>query len=130
MSAADYYPAGAYNDHNAPYNEVDAPEIEVRCDVSITMSKKETPVFTDNYINNGDEYGDEYEVLDSYSELAERYNDQHYSLTELLEELAKYIKNDLCSPTIPNSRKRQLREMLGDIEGWDVDSVEVDDYEA
>ena len=28
MRNADYYPAGAANDPNAPYNQVDPPEIE------------------------------------------------------------------------------------------------------
>lgn len=121
------YPPGA-DTPDAPWNEVEIPEIEVRCEVSVTLTKKDLSVFTDNYINNGDECGDEYEILDSYNELAEKVGEQHYSLTDLLNELADYIKRDLCAD-LPEKRKRELREMLADAEGWEEYCVEVDEYE-
>lgn len=39
MTEKDYYPEGAYNDSNAPWNQVDNPEIEVEVAVSVTLSK-------------------------------------------------------------------------------------------
>lgn len=127
MSMSNYYPEGAYNDTNAPYNEVEVPEIEVNCEVSITLTKKDAPVFTDNYTNDGDEYGDEYDILDSYSELAEKYDDQHYCLTGLLDELAKYIKGELQGD-ISRGRRNELERMLADCQGWTEGDTDIEDY--
>ena len=129
MRMSDYYPAGAYNDTNAPYNEVELPDIEVSCEVSITLTKNDAPVFTDNYVNDGDEYGDEYDVLDSYSELAEKYDDQHYCLTGLLDELAKYIKGELQGD-ISRGRRNELERMLEDCQGWEEGDTDIEDYET
>ena len=131
MSAADYYPAGAYNDANAPFNEPADPDpIEVECEVSVTLQKTVT-VETDNYSKDFDEESGNYDIdlLDSYNELAEKAGEQHYSLTDMLAELVKYIKNDLCAD-IPEKRKRELRQMLADADGWELDCVEVDDYKV
>ena len=130
MSDKDYYPMGAYNDPNAPYNEASDPDpIEVECEVSVTLQKTVT-VETDNYSKDFDEESGNYDIdlHDGYSELAEKAGEQHYSLTQLLAELVKYIKNDLCAD-LPEKRKRELREMLADAEGWEEYCVEVDDYE-
>ena len=47
MSERDYYPAGAYNDPNAPYNECEAPEIELDVTVTETVMKTGTIVTND-----------------------------------------------------------------------------------
>lgn len=129
MADKDYYPMGAYNDQNAPFNEPADPDpIEVECKVSVTLQKAVT-VETDNYSLDYDEESGNYDIdlHDSYNELAEKAGEQHYSLTELLTELIGYIKRDLRAD-IPENRKRELREMLADAEGWVLDCVEVDDY--
>lgn len=130
MCNPDYYPMGAYNDPNAPFNEQTDPDpIEVECKVSVTLQKA-VIVETDNYSIDYDEESGNYDIdlHDSYNELAEKAGEQHYSLTELLTELIGYIKRDLCAD-IPEKRKRELREMLADAEGWEEYCVEVDDYE-
>jgi hypothetical protein len=129
MYDCDYYPQGAYNDPKAPYNEVEVPDIEVKCEVSITLTKKDAPVFTDNYINNGDEYGDEYEVMDSYQELADKCDDQHYCLTGLLDELAKYIRGELQGD-ITRGRRNELERMLEDCQGWEEGDTDIEDYKV
>lgn len=130
MRDRDYYPAGAYNDPNAPYNDVEVPDIEVRCEVSITLTKKDAPVFTGNYIDESDDEGYEgYEVLDTYQELADKYDDQHYSLTGLLDELAKYIKGELHGD-ISRGRRNELERMLEDCQGWEEGDTDIEDYET
>ena len=131
MRAADYYPAGAYSDHNAPFNEPSEPDpIEVECEVSVTLQKTVT-VETDNYTLDFDEESGNYDIdlLDDCIDLANKVEEQHYSLYDLLGELVKYIKNDLCAD-IPDKRKRELRQMLADADGWELDSIEVDDYKT
>lgn len=130
MRDCDYYPAGAYNDPNAPYNEVELPDIEVSCEVSITLTKKDAPVFTDNYIVAlVDEGYKGYEVLDSYQELADKYAAQHYSLTGLLDELAKYIRGELQGD-ISHSRRNELERMLEDCQDWEEGDTDIEDYET
>lgn len=130
MRDCDYYPLGAYNDPNAPYNEVEVPDIEVSCEVSITLTKKDAPVFTGNYIDESDDEGYKgYEVLDSYQELADKYDDQHYSLTGLLHELAMYIKGELQGD-ISCGRRNELERMLEDCQGWEEGDTDIEDYET
>lgn len=130
MRDCDYYPAGAYNDPNAPYNEVELPDIEVSCEVTVTLTKKDAPVFTDNYIDESDDEGYKgYEVLDSYQELADKYDDQHYSLTGLLDELAKYIRGELQGD-ISRGRRNELERMLEDCQGWEEGDTDIEDYET
>lgn len=130
MCNPDYYPMGAYNDPNAPFNEPTDPDpIEVECKVSVTLQKA-VIVETDNYSIDYDEESGNYDIdlHDSYNELAEKAGEQHYSIPDLLAELARYIKNDIAAPAIPDSHKNTLRKMLADAEGWELDCVEVDDY--
>ena len=131
MAERDYYPAGAYNDPNAPYNEVSDPDpIEVECKVSVTLQNTVT-VETDNYTLDFDEESGNYDIdlNDDCIDLANKVGEQHYSLDYLLSELVKYIKNDLCAD-IPEKRKRELREMLTDAEGWVLEFIEVDEYKT
>lgn len=130
MRDCDYYPLGAYNDPNAPYNEVELPDIEVSCEVSITLTKKDAPVFTGNYIDESDDEGYEgYEVLDTYQELADKYDDQHYCLTGLLDELAKYIRGELQGD-ISRGRRNELSKMLEDCQDWEEGDTDIEDYET
>lgn len=130
MRDSDYYPAGAYNDANAPFNEPAEPDpIEVECDTAVTLRKTVT-VETGNYAPEYDDDGSfDIELFDDCIDLANKLEEQHYSLDDLLNELVKYIKNDLCAD-LPEKRKRELRQMLADAEGWELDSIEVDDYET
>jgi hypothetical protein len=54
MKESDYYPAGAYSDPNAPYNQVDVPEkdFEVTCSQSLSRT---AIVTTNDYIPCVDE---------------------------------------------------------------------------
>ena len=54
MNAADYYPAGAYYDSNAPYNQAEVPERDFDVFISQTLSR-ETTVSTNKYTPEYDE---------------------------------------------------------------------------
>lgn len=132
MRDCDYYPLGAYNDPNAPYNEVELPDIEVSCEVSITLAKKDAPVFTGNYVNEcDDEEGYEsVEVLDTYQELADKYDAQHYSISWMLQQLARYIEAELKDDGITMARRNELSKMLEDCQGWVEGDTDIEDYET
>lgn len=124
MRDRDYYPAGAYSDPNAPYNQYEPDPIEVSVAVTVTLTH-ETTVETANYINGED--GDE--LLDGYDDINAIYGEQHKSVPELLGELAKYIKGELAGGNVSYQRKCELQFMLEDCQGWTEEETEVDNYE-
>jgi hypothetical protein len=121
MRDRDYYPAGAYSDPNAPFNQHDPDPIEVSIGVTVTLTH-ETTVETTNYANGED--GDE--LLDGYGELNVLYGEQHMTIPQLLDELKKYIKGELAGGNVTYSRKQELVSMLLDCEGWTQEETEVD----
>lgn len=131
MRDRDYYPAGAYDDPNAPYNQpADNDPIEVVCDTCITL-RKDIVVETTNYWVEYDEEGyNETHLEDGCRDLAKLVKEQATPLTKMLDELAKYIKGELAGADISKSRKRELEQMLEDCQGWSQDLIEVDDYEC
>lgn len=122
----DYYPAGAYSDPNAPYNQETIEPIEVNADVTVTLQNTLT-VTTDNYAVDEDGI----DLLDKYSDVEELVCKQHKSIPALLAELEKYINKELqgdVSRDVSYTRKCELRQMLEDCQGWEQAELEVDDF--
>jgi len=128
ISMYDNYPPGAALDPNAPYNQVEGPEVELTCTTVTTLSKQDI-VYTDNYMLEDDEEDGSVhtEVLATYSELEHEYLKQHHSIPELLEMLAEYIKKDL---EVISDKERiwELREILKECSGWKLENTEIEDY--
>lgn len=118
---SDYYPAGAYHDTNAPYNQSEIPEIEVKCDVMVSVVREGVPVMTDNYTRDDDGI----EVFEEH--LTDDYENGHHDIPELLGELAKYINGELAGG-VTGDRKRQLLGMLADCEGWRTEVTSIEDF--
>ena len=78
MSDRDYYPAGAYNDPNAPYNQCDHPEIELGVTVTEYLTKS-TSIITTNAWYVTDEEGWSGLEKDSLNE-REEYEQQNENL--------------------------------------------------
>lgn len=123
MSSSDYYPAGAYNDPNAPYNQVELEPIEVDADVTVTLQNTLT-VTTENYAVDEDGI----DLLDKFSDVEELVCKQHKSIPSLLAELEKYINGELAGGGLTYTRKCELRQMLEDCRGWEQVEIEVDDF--
>lgn len=120
------YPPGA-DTPDAPWNEVEVPEIEVTVDVTATLTRKAT-VTTDNYSIDREEGGAELELHDSYADLEKLYSKQHFGIPKLLDELAKYIKGELAGGGLSPSRWAQLNDMLDDCKDWQ-EEMEIDNYD-
>lgn len=105
---------------SAPWNEKEIPEVEMQCDVIVTLRKDGVVVFTDNYDNDGEFCGTCYDA-------EELVASQHKTIPDLLDELAKYINGELADGDISTSRKQELEAMLEDCRGWS-DEIDVDDY--
>lgn len=118
---SDYYPAGAYHDTNAPYNQREIPEIEVKCDVMVSVVREGVPVMTDNYTRDEDGI----DVMQEY--LTDDYENGHHDIPELLGELAKYINGELAGG-VTGERRRQLLGILADCQGWRTEVTSIEDF--
>ena len=124
MSEADYYPAGAYNDPNAPYNQVEPPEIEAEVNVSFTLERDAT-------ITTNEVYYDEdcWELCDD-ADIDKAYDDYYVGIPEMLEELMKYAKGEMqvlekfvkarTANKEERKRYRYLQRILDSASGWEV----------
>ncbi len=122
------YPAGADN-ADAPWNQPPDPEpIVVNVEVFVTL-RHESTVGTDNYTEGVDGSGCyNRELHDSSADIEKLYRNQHFMVPRLLEQLARYIEQDLKDPSIDRARRQQLKLMLLECQGWKVDDVYVDSY--
>lgn len=120
MSKTDYYPAGSYNDPNAPYNEPIVPERDFDIDVEFVMSKAVTVTTKDYAPEYDDEDGREYANTENTDWEKAYDNSGHLTIAEMLQELESYVKDDMTK-TAPNSGKgRYLQRVLESCQGWEV----------
>ena len=120
MSEADFYPAGAYKDQSAPYNEKEVPYRDFHLNAEYILQKKNVLVNSNAYVPEyEDETGHTYANTDD-TNWEDVYNESHYTIQELLQELENYIKQDLERYKGSSTKERQLKEMLEDCQGWEV----------
>lgn len=113
MRERDYYPAGAYDDPNAPYNQVEPPEVEIDIYASFTVERCCT-ILTDNVYHDEDGWW----LCDDAS-LDDEYSKNYDGIPKLLEELVKYIDGELQGD-ISHKRREELIKMRESATGWDV----------
>lgn len=123
------YPPGA-DTPDAPWNEVTMSDITVDAEVTVLLKNNNISVETNNYcVDVCEEDGyQSIELNDGYSEIEKYYQIQHKSIPELLNELSKYIKEELAKGDISASRRQELEAMLEDCTGWEITDVEIEDY--
>ena len=114
MRNSDYYPAGAANDPNAPYNEVEPPEREFDCSATMVLNK-DTLVTTDKVYWDGDDW-----VMCEDVSLRDVFRDNYTDIPTLIAELVKYIDGELASNQISYERKWELVKMKESAKGWTI----------
>ena len=120
------YPLGA-DTPSAPWNQTEPEPKEFKCDVWVTLKKREVIESTCYWEEKGeDEDGNYYHSLSiSDEELEADYKNGNIQLTEMLEELAKYLKADLDS--CPKQRgAMHKRWMLEQCQGWTVEDIQIE----
>ena len=135
MTENGYYPQGAEHDPNAPYNQVEHEKVEVEVVISQTLSRSTKILITD-YIareyeniepdNEGGFYRTkeiEYDFSDS--DLKGAYEEQEYTIPELLNYLKTYLIVDIANCNKDSGKKQKLQHILDCCEGWEVDETEV-----
>ena len=103
---SDNYPPGARYDPNAPYNQEDAPEVEVL--VRTVMTKATTVVGNRDYPCN----------------LQAAYRDQQRTLRQTLDACVE-VFSQLKKQGIHKVGKYSLSELRDECEGWEDDELEV-----
>lgn len=130
------YPAGAENDPNAPYNEVEVPEKEFEVLVSQTLSKS-TSVITNNYIPgaSGVEYEHDeegghavgWQEPDDTSDTDwenEYHENDHYMPSQLIEIFKNFLTEQLNQGIVYKS-SAYTKHLIEECEGWTEDETEV-----
>ena len=124
MKESGFYPAGAEFDSKAPYNELNIPEREFEIDVELVLRKK-TIVRTDDYLPRliKTKVGRKTIEVDSTEDTDWKaaFENSHYTIPELLQELKRYIEQDLERYKGNKRFECMLKGMLEDCNGWTVD---------
>ena len=123
MSYRDYYPAGAADDPNAPYNEVENPEVYCEADVMVVLTNT-LEVCTNDYEAEYDPY--EGITRDfTYTNFKEAYENGYHSIPDLLKCMADLIREYMPSD-LPRGRKEYINDLLSEAEGWEVEELNVE----
>ena len=126
MRNSDYYPAGAANDPNAPYNQVDPPEIEKELSATVVLNK-DTLVTTDKVYYDGDDW-----VICEDVSLRDVFSDNFIDIPTLLAELVKWNEEVNVIGDIPNYEntyltRKEVSELIGvslmTLHRWEKDKV-------
>ena len=117
-SAADYYPAGAYNDPSAPYNEVSIPERDFDVNVCQTLEKYVT-VTTDDYIPEYDDEDRSVHYDTSETNWREVYHDNDYHTPLQLIELFKQCLEENLKNGVVFKSPRYTENLIKECEGWE-----------
>lgn len=130
-----YYPLGAEHDPNAPYNQVDLPEMEFKVTATFSVDKEVT-VRTSDYIAEEDWDDDmgKYESIDtSDTNWIAAYQEQHESIEDLLcafkelldEHITTMINDMQCHIEIDKVRLKRFQYLKSECEGWVTHDFEV-----
>lgn len=135
MTESGYYPQGAEHNPNAPYNQVEHEKVEVEVVISQTLSRSTKILITDyiareyENIESDDEGGfyrtKEIEYDFSDSDLKGSYEEQEYTIPELLNYLKTYLIADIANCNKDSNKKQKLQHILNCCEGWKVDETEI-----
>lgn len=121
MSDRSYYPVGAYDDPNAPYNQSGQDNIDINVEISISLSNSAS-IITNDYVTvveedydvDIDEYGHrvvtggKYETYDfSDSNLISAYQNDDCYILNLLESYAKILEKQLQDVELAFSKTKE-----------------------
>lgn len=116
------YPAGAEHDPSAPYNWEEYPEREFNVTVEVVVSKSHS--LTGSYYVEEDEEGSC--IVCNEEDWRRRYEEQCHSIPHLLDELKRYAEAELRE-TKDSSRRAELKGIIADCEGWEVEEVTINE---
>ena len=135
MTENRYYLQGTEHNPNAPWNQSNPEPVEVEVVISQTLSRSTKILITDyiakeyENIEPDDEGGfyrtREIEYNFSDSDLKGAYEEQEYTIPELLDYLKAYLIADINECSKESGKRKKLQHILNCCEGWEVDETEV-----
>lgn len=115
--------------NSAPWNDKENSVIERDCEVTETVTRKVTLATTD-YIEDSD-YDDELgacsSVDTSETDWVTEYEEQEYSIIELLSKLKKYVTDDLRNTNHSLRQQKELQKLLLVCDSWKQEDVCVEE---
>lgn len=128
MNSGDY-PPGAIFDNNAPYNMSPIKEISFDVDVTQALYKNVT-VETGDFIlyEDASEDGKFLNADTSDTDWHKAYNEQHYTPSELIEELKNLVEELLYRKDPENilkNREDKFKHILKECSGWESVELEI-----
>ena len=120
-----HYPAGA-DTPSAPWNEPCIPIREFDVDVDVTLHKMET-VSTDDYAPAFDEDNGIVCANTDDTDWLEAYKSGCFTIPQMLDELRKYVEQDLAMTGNDTSKSRRLKGLLNACKGWEVVETSVEE---
>lgn len=123
MREEDYYPAGAYDDPRAPYNEIEIPEKDFEVTISQELYKEGVCVTTDDYLleychEDGHTYTDT-----SETDWKSAYNEEHYTALELIDKLMHICNEELSFGKLVTDF--DLVKLLDECKGWKENEIDI-----
>lgn len=111
--------------NSAPWNDKEQSVIIRDCEVTETISRKVTLATTD-YIEDSD-YNDEFgacsSVDTSETDWVAEYEEQEYSIINLLSKLKKYVVDDLRNTNHSLRQQKELQKLLSVCDSWKQEDV-------
>lgn len=123
MRDRDYYPAGAYDDPNAPYNEVVVPNKTFNVLISQTLSK-DTEVTTNDYTPRFDEEEGPYADT-AYTNFENAYMEEHMTPLQLIEKFKEFLTKHLPDPVVDLTEYKKWKKLISECDGWVEDELTV-----
>ena len=135
MKESGNYPLGAEYNSNAPWNQTNPESVKVEVTISQSLSRSTTIEVTDYTATKYDdiEYeedgyinrigGIDYDFSDS--DLKGAYEEQEYTIPELLDYLKADLIVDINECSKESGKRKALQHILNCCEGWEVDETEV-----
>ena len=129
MRDRDYYPAGAYNDPDAPYNEHEPEMREWDCSVSVTLAQV-LPIGTKDYTEEPPEKDEDGFFCSGSTDTSDvdwthEYEEQYMPLDILLEKMADYLERVASGEQLGKREMRTIPELVRQARGWNVDDIDI-----
>ena len=111
--------------NSAPWNEKEQSVITRDCEITEMVTRKVTLATTD-YIE-GSDYDDELGACSSVdtteTDWVAEYEEQEYSIIELLSKLKKYVADDLKNTNHSPMQQKELQKLLLACDSWKQEDV-------
>lgn len=115
--------------NSAPWNEKEQSVITRDCEITETVTRKVTLATTDYSADSDydDELGACSSVDTTETDWVAEYEEQEYTVLELIDKLKKYVEEDIKNTSPNTGNSRHLKRLLSACNGWEQVELEVEE---